>query len=91
MPRLAPEAFAAAWHGVGVERPSKALADVRCPVLLVTATETLARLGEGPLERFRDRVPRAEVVTVAGGHDLLADAPEETSEAVGSFLAKTVR
>jgi pimeloyl-ACP methyl ester carboxylesterase len=90
VPRLAPEAFAAALYGVAVERPSEALADIRCPVLLVAATGTLARLGEGPLDRFRDRVPHAEVVTVEGGHDLLADAPEETAELVGSFLARTI-
>jgi pimeloyl-ACP methyl ester carboxylesterase len=91
VPLLGPEAFAAAGYGVALERPSEALHELRCPVLLVAATATLARLGDGPLERFRDRVPHAEVATVESGHDLLADALGETVDLVGSFLAKTVR
>ena len=57
-------------------------------MLLVAATETLERLGREPLERFRAAVPHGEVVTVESGHDLLADALDETVAAVGDFVVR---
>jgi pimeloyl-ACP methyl ester carboxylesterase len=88
VPRAAPEAFAGAWVGVAAERPSEALSRIRCPVLVVAATETLERFGEGPLERFRVRVPHAEIVTVESGHDLLADALVQTIDVVGEIMLR---
>jgi pimeloyl-ACP methyl ester carboxylesterase len=88
VPLVAPETLADALHGVAVERPSSALSEIRCPVLLVAATETLERLGRAPLERFRAAVPHGEVVTIESGHDLLADALDETVAAVGDFVVR---
>jgi hypothetical protein len=85
-PLVAPETLAAAFHGVTEERPSVVLGDIRCPVLLVAAEETLAQLGDAPLQRFRAALPDADVVTLASSHDLLADALEETVAAVGAFV-----
>jgi len=47
---------------------------------------TLARLGGTPLDRFAAAVPHAEVVTLESRHDLLAEALEETLQAVGQFV-----
>ena len=90
--RASPEAVAAAGHGVYVERPSgtlPALGRLDAPTLLVTASDTIAQDGaQRALERFRTAVPHAEVHELESGHDLLADAPEETIDLVGSWLAK---
>lgn len=87
--RLSPEAYGAAAHGTAVEPPSATvgrLAALDLPILVVAATATLAAHGKPALERFRAAVPRAEVVVVDSGHDLLADAPEETIRLVGEWL-----
>jgi pimeloyl-ACP methyl ester carboxylesterase len=81
-------AAAAAWHGLIQEQPSSthaALGQTDLPILLVTASrnDTAAELG-----RFRAAVPHAEVRTVESGHDLLADAPEETIRLVAEFLLR---
>jgi pimeloyl-ACP methyl ester carboxylesterase len=86
VPLVAPETLAAAFHGVAEERPSVALREIRCPVLLVVAEETLAQLGDAPLRRFGSAVPDAEVVALDSSHDLLADALDETVAAVGTFV-----
>jgi pimeloyl-ACP methyl ester carboxylesterase len=88
VPLVAPDTLAAGLHGVAVERPSAALGAVRCPLLLVVASETVAQLGEKPLERFRAAVPRAEVITIDSSHDVLADALEPTLDAVGGFVTR---
>jgi pimeloyl-ACP methyl ester carboxylesterase len=88
VPLVAVDTLATAFHGVAVEPPSAVLAGIRSPVLLIAATETLAALGDGPLERFRAAVPHAEVVTLDSGHDLLADALEPTLDAVGDFVTR---
>jgi pimeloyl-ACP methyl ester carboxylesterase len=79
-------AAAAAWHGLMQEQPSSthhALGALDLPILLVVATrnDTAAEL-----ERFRDSVPQADVVEIDSGHDLLADAPEDTMRAVADWL-----
>lgn len=86
-----PGTGAAAFHGVAAEPPSAVLADISCPVLLVVATETVANLGERPLQRFSAAIPHGEVVTLDSGHDLLADARDETLDAVGDFVARAAR
>jgi len=91
VPLVAPDTIAAAFHGVAVEPPSAALAAIRCPVLLIAASETVAELGEQPLARFRAAVPHAEVVTLASGHDVLADALEPTIDTVGEFVTRVIR
>ena len=49
---------------------------------------TLILVGDrSPLEVDVARYPDAEVVTVPGGHSVLWDAFEETSDALGRFLA----
>jgi lipase len=80
-------AAAAAWHGLMQEQPSStqaALGALDLPILLVLASrnDTAAER-----QRFRAAVPQAEVVTIDSGHDLFADAPEETATLVADWLA----
>jgi pimeloyl-ACP methyl ester carboxylesterase len=93
-PRVAPETAGAAWHGVVAEPPRDAipaLAQNDVPILLLTASETVGEdWAAQALRRFRAAVPRAEVVEVDSGHDLLADAPEETIRIVGDWLRSLV-
>jgi len=84
-------AAAAAWHGLAQEQPSSTharLGQSGLPVLLAIATrnDTAAEL-----ERFRAAVPHAEIVRIDSGHDLLADAPEETIRVVADWLRNTGR
>jgi pimeloyl-ACP methyl ester carboxylesterase len=79
-------AAAAAWHGLIQEQPSSthpALGRTDVPILLVTASrnDTAA-----DVERFRAAVPQAELRIVDSGHDLLADAPEQTIALVARWL-----
>lgn len=88
-----PEAAAAALHGVITEPPTEQLAALgraRVPVLLITSGERAGDAeGKSAVAQFRAAVPQAEVVHVEdSGHDLLADAPEETIRAVGAFLTR---
>jgi pimeloyl-ACP methyl ester carboxylesterase len=93
-PRVAPETAGAAWHGVVAEPPRDAipaLADNDVPILLLTASETIGEeWAAQALQRFRVAVPRADVVEVDSGHDLLADAPQETIRIVGDWLRSVV-
>ncbi len=91
VPRVAPEVVAAAARGVAVERPSETLADLNAldvPILLLTAGDTLANdWAQRALARFRAAVPRADVEEIRdSGHDLLADALEETTRRVAEWL-----
>jgi pimeloyl-ACP methyl ester carboxylesterase len=79
-------AAAAAWHGLLQEQPSSThsvLGHMELPTLLVLAAgnDTAAEA-----ERFRKAVPHAELRSIASGHDLLADAPEETIALVSEWL-----
>jgi pimeloyl-ACP methyl ester carboxylesterase len=81
-------AAAAAWHGLLQEQPSsthEALGETDLPILLVLGTrnDTAAEV-----ERFRAAVPHAEIRAVDSGHDLLADASEETIELVAAWLSR---
>jgi pimeloyl-ACP methyl ester carboxylesterase len=81
-------AAAAAWHGLIQEQPSSthaALGRSDLPILLVTASrnDTAAEL-----ERFRTAVPHAEIRKIESGHDVLADAPEETISLVAAWLSR---
>jgi pimeloyl-ACP methyl ester carboxylesterase len=91
VPVVAPEVMAAAAHGVVIEPPSSTLAALGrldLPILLLAASDTIGQeWGKRALDRFRAAVPRAEVVTVESGHDLLADAPEQTIRAVGEWVS----
>jgi len=87
------EAAAAALHGVISDPPTEqlaALGGTGLPVLLVTSGDRAAdEEGQASVARFREAVPQAEVVHVLdSGHDLLADAPEQTIRAVGEFLSR---
>jgi len=88
VPLVASDTIAAAFHGVAIEPPSAVLAGIRCPVLLIAASEMVAELGQQPLDRFRVAVPQAEVMELDSGHDLLVDALEPTLTAVGDFAAR---
>lgn len=91
VPRVAPEAMAAAALGVMVEQPSRTLPQLgrlELPVLLVASTGTVGEVwGRAALERFRAHVPRADVRELDSDHDVLADAFEETTSAVARWLA----
>ena len=91
VPVVAPEVVAAAAHGVVAERPSatlSALAGLEDRILLVTASGTVGtEWGRRALERFRAALPRAEVRRIESGHDVLADAPDETISIVGEWLS----
>jgi pimeloyl-ACP methyl ester carboxylesterase len=95
VPVVPPEVVAAAAHGVAAEPPSATLTTLgrlELPILLVIATQTVAQeWGRRALERFRASVPRADVVEIASGHDLLADAPDETVAAICDWLAAAAR
>lgn len=85
VPRADPRAAAWALAGVAAEPPTAthaALGSLDLPVLLL-ATK---RPG-GDLERFRAAVPQAEVHVFDGGHDVLAERPDETIELVAAWLA----
>lgn len=86
VPRADTTAMAAAFHWVGVERPSEQLqrlGALHLPLLLVVATrnDTTAQV-----ERFRASVPHAEIRTVDSGHDVFAHAPEETERIVAEWV-----
>jgi lipase len=79
-------AAAAAWHGLVQEQPSSThatLGETDLPIMLVTASrnDTAAEV-----ERFRAAVPQAKLRAVDSGHDLLADAPDETIALVATWL-----
>jgi hypothetical protein len=68
------------------EQPSSAhrqLGREKLPILLVTAShnDTAAER-----DRFRRSVPHAEVRELESGHDLLADAPDETIALVSEWV-----
>jgi pimeloyl-ACP methyl ester carboxylesterase len=90
VPHVPHAVLAAGFHGVAADRPSATLPAVGAgdhPVLLVAARGTLAQeWAQAALDRFRDVVPRADVETVEAGHDVLADAPEETIGLVAEWL-----
>jgi pimeloyl-ACP methyl ester carboxylesterase len=82
------DARAAAWalHGVAAEPPSSTheqLGRLDLPILLVLAGENDP---SAEAARFRTAVPRAEVSTVRSGHDVLAEAPDETAALVAAWL-----
>ncbi len=86
--RSDPRAAAAAWHGLVQEQPSsthEALGELDLPIQLVLASRNDAA---AETEAFRAVVPRAEIVTIESGHDLLADAPEETTSLVADRLER---
>ena len=83
-------AAAAAWHGLLQEQPSsahEALGLSGVPLLLVLATENDT---SAEIERFRAAVPQVELRSIDSGHDLFADAPEETIETVSTWLRSIV-
>jgi 3-oxoadipate enol-lactonase/4-carboxymuconolactone decarboxylase len=80
------EAVAAAWHGLLKEQPSSAhaaLGQLDLPILLVLATRNPTA---EETARFRELVPRARLLEIDSRHDLLADAPEETTSLVADWL-----
>ncbi len=94
VPVVQPDVFAAASYGVMVEPPSatlESLEKLEVPILLVVASDTIStEHGRRALERFRSAVPDAEVVEVDSGHDLLADAPEDTLAVLDRWAQRSV-
>ncbi|MHB8469281.1 MAG: alpha/beta fold hydrolase [Gaiellaceae bacterium] len=91
VPRSDHHAAAAAFTGLQEEPPSPKfplLARTGVPVLLVLA-------GHNPdtadTTRFRAEVTQAEVRTLDGGHDLLAECAPATIELVAEWLAERAR
>ena len=83
--RYSPEAVAAAWHGMATEPP--AFDRLRVPTLLLLGSRSKLVSG-GELEAYRAALgDLLEVVVVPGGHILLWDAYDETSQAVAAFLS----
>ena len=63
------------------------LASSGVDVLLLAATEPHVERRGADLARFREAVPSAKVVEIAGGeHNLLQTKPAETIAAVGDWL-----
>jgi pimeloyl-ACP methyl ester carboxylesterase len=88
--RSDPRAAAAALHGLLQEQPStthRALGTTGIPVLLIVASGSDS--GQ-EVERFRAAVPDADIRSLESGHDLLADAPEETIALVADWLLQSV-
>ena len=86
VPRSSARAAAWALLGVAAERPSSTherLGELGIPVLLVLAGRNDT---SEEAERFQLAVPQADVRTVDAGHDLIADAPEETAGLVAGWL-----
>ena len=83
-------AAAAAWYGLLQQQPSRThaeLARVEVPILLVVASGNDTA---DQLERFRRLVPHTDVRELDSGHDLLADAPDETIALVSEWVRSTV-
>jgi pimeloyl-ACP methyl ester carboxylesterase len=83
-------AAAAAWYGLLQQQPSTThgeLGRLDVPILLVVASgnDTTEEL-----DRFRRLVPRADACELESGHDLLADAPDETIALVSEWLRSAV-
>jgi pimeloyl-ACP methyl ester carboxylesterase len=79
-------AAAAAMHGLQQQQPSSthaALVSLEIPILLVLASRNDTA---EEARRFEVAVPRAELVTIEGGHDLFADAPEDVAAVVADWL-----
>jgi pimeloyl-ACP methyl ester carboxylesterase len=86
VPRASAPAAAWALHGVASEPPSSTHAALRAlelPILLVIASESG---DEEAARRFQAAVPHADVRTVDGGHDIIADAATETIPLVANWL-----
>jgi pimeloyl-ACP methyl ester carboxylesterase len=84
-------AAAAAAHGLVQEQPSsthRALGGLDLPILLLCATQNDTAEETG---RFRALVPHANVAELDSGHDVFADAPEETATIVADWLLDHVR
>ena len=85
-----PVIVATAFHGVDVEPPVEMLprlASSGLDVLLLAATEPHVERRAADLARFREVLPKAEVVEIDGGeHNLLHTRPAETIAAVGDWL-----
>ena len=66
-----------------------AFTEVRVPTLVVLGADSFLPY-DHLLEAHRDALgDLLEIVTVPGGHTVLWDALDETTEAVASFLART--
>ena len=67
-----------------------ALAAAGIPVLLLVATEPaeVEDFRARAVKRFSAALPEADVVRIAGGHDLIADAAPEVARVVGDWLSR---
>lgn len=65
-----------------------ALAQVRCPVLLVLATDS--HVAPESLERMRGILPGLEVVDLECTHNVPAERPRELAAAIAAFAGRTM-
>jgi pimeloyl-ACP methyl ester carboxylesterase len=95
VPKVMPETYAGALHGVDLEPPQAlhgALSDAGLPVLLLVAGQPLRDERAAEVEAFGQAVPKAEVRHFPkSGHNVLLDAPDEAIPAVADWLAKPAK
>jgi pimeloyl-ACP methyl ester carboxylesterase len=83
-------AAAAAWYGLLQQQPSSTHAElgrIEVPILLVVASGNDTA---DELDRFRRLVPRADARELESGHDVLADAPDETIALVSEWVRSAI-
>lgn len=77
---------------VGAYSPGRGAAKVRCPLLVVVASDD-AVTPPGPARRIAEKAPRGELMTVPGGHfdPYLGDCFEQVAGRETSFLRDALR
>lgn len=92
VPRVAPEVYAAGFHGFHTEPTPLlygALRESRIPILLLVAGPSENAQQQGDIEAFRQALPDADVRDYPeSGHNVLLDAADEAIPAVGDWLAQ---
>jgi uncharacterized protein len=73
---------------IGMYRPGRSAAKVRCPLLVVVSDQDQSALA-GPAARAAERAPAGELVRVPGGHYApFLDAHQQTVDAEVAFLRR---
>ncbi len=92
VPRLAPEVYAAGFHGVAIEPPRAvygALRESAVPILLLVAGQSKGAEHQADVEAFRQALPEADLRHYPeSGHTVLLDAADEAIPTVADWLAE---
>lgn len=92
IPRLAPEVYAAGFHGVETEPPRvvlDALRESAVPVLLLVAGQSKGVEHQADVEAFLQALPDAEIRHFPDSrHDVLVQAADEAIPAIADWLAE---